>query len=67
MCEIISFGFVCKMYAVGLWMSFSSCNRQLSFALVKPSYLNWHEISVVTSCKKVLSTSEDFTSSTHCY
>jgi len=47
MCEIMSFGFVCKMYAVGLWMSFSSSNRQLSFALFKSSYLNWHEISVV--------------------
>ena len=31
---------------VGLWLSFSSCHRQLSFALLKPLYANWHLISI---------------------
>ena len=31
---------------MGLWLSFSSCHRQLSFALPKPLYANWHLISI---------------------
>ena len=34
------------MHDVGLWLSFSSCHRQLSFALPKPLYSNWHLISI---------------------
>ena len=34
------------MHDVGLWLSFSSCHRQLSFALLKPLYSNWHLISI---------------------
>ena len=34
------------MHDVGLWLSFSSCHRQLSFALPKALYLNWHLISI---------------------
>ena len=34
------------MYDVGLWLSFSSCHKQLSVALLKPLYLNWDLISI---------------------
>ena len=34
------------MHDVGLWLSFSSCHRQLNFALLKPLYSNWHLISI---------------------
>jgi len=33
------------MHDVGLWLSFSS-SSQLSFALPKPLYSNWHLISI---------------------
>ena len=74
-----------KMHDVGLWLSISSCHRQLSFALLKPLYSNWHLISIGPQVvckvshgktrersfhlmkKKMLSTSEEFTFSTHGY
>ena len=34
------------MHDMGLWLSFSTCQRQLSFALPKPLYSNCHLISV---------------------
>ena len=34
------------MHDVALWLSFSSCHRELSFALPKPLYSNWHLISI---------------------
>ena len=34
------------MHDVGLWLSFSSCHKQLSVALLKPLYLNWDLISI---------------------
>ena len=34
------------MHGVGLWMSFSSSVKQLSFALLKQLISNWHEISI---------------------
>ena len=34
------------MHVVGLWLSFSSCHKQLSVALLKPLYLNWDLISI---------------------
>ena len=34
------------MHDVGLWLSFSSCRRQLSFGLFKPVYAKWDLISI---------------------
>ena len=34
------------MHDVGLWLSFSSCHKQPSVALLKPLYLNWDLISI---------------------
>ena len=34
------------MHDVVLWVAFSSCHWQLSFALLKPLYSNWHLISI---------------------